>query len=55
MRLEASRMRFYGTRVFQLGLFGTVADRMRSHGTGGKQNEVLWDQRLPVRSFWNQG
>ncbi len=29
--------------LFELGLFGTEADRMRSHETGGKQNEVLWD------------
>ncbi len=55
MRLAAYRMRFYGTRGFQLGLYGTESDRMRFHETGGKQNEVLWDQRLQVRSFWNGG
>jgi hypothetical protein len=43
MGLAANRMRFYGTRGFQSGLFGMEADRMRSHGTGDEQNEVLWD------------
>jgi hypothetical protein len=47
-------MRFYGTIGFQLGLFGKAADRMRSHRTGGKQ-EVLWDERFPVRSLWKGG
>jgi hypothetical protein len=37
MGLVANRMRFYGTRGF-----GTEADRMKSHGTDGKQNEVSW-------------
>jgi hypothetical protein len=55
MGLPANRMRFYGIKFFQLGLFGTEADRMRFHETGGKQNEVLWDQRLPVKSLFNRG
>jgi hypothetical protein len=46
-------MRFYGTRGFKLDLFGTKAERMRSHETGDKENER--DQRLPVRSLWNGG
>jgi hypothetical protein len=35
MSLTTNRIRFYETRGFQLGLFGTEADRMRSHETGG--------------------
>jgi hypothetical protein len=35
MRLEASRMRFYGTCGFELSLLRAEADRMRSHETGG--------------------
>jgi hypothetical protein len=31
MGLVANRMRFYGTRGFQLGLLGTESDRMRFH------------------------
>jgi hypothetical protein len=37
-----------------VGLYGK-ADRMRSHETGGKQNEILWDQRRPVRSLTSGG
>jgi hypothetical protein len=55
MGLVANRMRFYCIRGFQLGLFVTGADRMRSHGTGGKQNKILRNQRLPVRALWNGG
>ena len=36
-----------------VGLYGTDADRMRSHETGGKENER--DQRLPVRALWERG
>jgi hypothetical protein len=48
--MAANRMRLYGTRGSQLGLFETVADRrgvleleagrLRSWGTGGWKNEI---------------
>jgi hypothetical protein len=52
MGLAATRMSFHGTRGFQLGLFGTEADRMRSHGTSGDQNEVSWKKRPCGSGAW---
>ncbi len=39
----AANWRFYGNKGVQSSLYGTEADRMRSRGIGGKQNEILWD------------
>ncbi len=44
-------MKFHEIGGFQSGLIGTEADRKRSHGAGGKQNEVYGTRGFQLRLF----